>query len=90
MEVPTFDPRPEWDRKKYDKYSYFKRRATALGGKWQKMRKNKLIQNPFCETCGLMAQEVHHILPRHTHPQLTYEWTNLQSLCHKCHMEIHR
>jgi uncharacterized protein (TIGR02646 family) len=54
------------------------------------MRRLHLMQHPSCAQCGLAGDEVHHILPRESHPHLKYDWSNLQTLCLQCHKEIHR
>ena len=63
--------------------------GTHLGYRWSRLRRGYLMQKPYCERCGLMADVVHHLLPRHTHPKLTYNWDNLMSLCHHCHDREH-
>jgi 5-methylcytosine-specific restriction enzyme A len=58
---------------------------------WQRLRKLKLQQQPECEICSrrksqpVPATDVDHILPRHTHPELSLTLSNLQSLCRPCH-----
>ena len=59
------------------------------GNKWGKVRRQHLISNPFCSDCMMMAEEVHHNVPRHVDPSRTYDPTNLVSLCHRCHMKRH-
>lgn len=57
---------------------------------WLAKRKAKLAETPWCEMCEgesgklVPAIDVDHILPRHSHPELALEYSNLQSLC-KCH-----
>jgi 5-methylcytosine-specific restriction endonuclease McrA len=41
-----------------------------------------------CKDCGVVSthnMHVDHILPRKTHPQLSYALSNLQTLCASCH-----
>jgi 5-methylcytosine-specific restriction endonuclease McrA len=61
-----------------------------LGYKWSRIRRSYISQHPFCERCGLMGECVHHIIPRSKSPQLTYEWSNLMTLCNDCHYQEHR
>ena len=69
--------------------------------RWQKLRRAKLDRNPLCEQClkvgrVRVATEVHHVVPVETGrtdaamTSLAYDYTNLMSLCHDCHREIHR
>lgn len=50
------------------------------------IRDKYLASHPFCERCGAIAKEVHHIKP------LIYGGTNeddnLSSLCNTCHKEV--
>lgn len=61
----------------------------------------KLRANPLCEQCkneGLVvpATEVHHITPVESVAgesqmySLMFQYSNLMSLCHTCHSDIHR
>lgn len=44
-----------------------------------------------CTLCGSHKNlETHHIKPVVTHPELAYEMSNLTTVCHDCHMKIHR
>ncbi len=69
--------------------------------RWKNLRCDKLRTNPVCEVCeanGLstLATEVHHKKPVESvshelgMKHLMFDRTNLQSLCHACHSEIHR
>ena len=60
--------------------------------RWQKLRLIKLSNNPLCEVCERVgriteAEEVDHILPRIERPDLTFVYSNLQSVCKDCHTE---
>lgn len=63
--------------------------------KWRKLRNEQLKRNPLCAICGDIATEVHHIKPVESEKEydrmevLAYDSNNLQSLCHKCHSNIH-
>lgn len=63
--------------------------------KWRKLRNEQLKRNPLCSVCGDIATEVHHIRPVESEKEynkmevLAYDPNNLQSLCHKCHSDIH-
>lgn len=57
---------------------------------WRKLSKWKLRETPWCEDCKLAGRvrpsaDVDHVLPRHSHPHLALEATNLRSLCKRCH-----
>lgn len=69
-------------------------------GRWLLLRKAKLSTNPLCECCqenGRIeaATEVHHVSPVEEaiayadKQQRMYDITNLQALCHDCHVKIH-
>lgn len=69
--------------------------------KWKEIRALFLSNNPYCAVCeekGIVtpATEVHHIIPIESiHNQqemqkMAYLVTNLQSLCHYHHVEIHK
>lgn len=68
---------------------------------WKQLRLDKLKANPICEACkgnGLstLATEVHHVVPVESVPResgmrhLMFSYSNLMSLCHSCHSDIHR
>jgi 5-methylcytosine-specific restriction endonuclease McrA len=40
-----------------------------------------------CLSCGARANDLHHILPRSTHPELLNEVSNLAALCRICHIK---
>ena len=68
--------------------------------RWILLRNEKLSKNAICENCltnGVIAPatEVHHIIPidsginKEHKKQLAYNYSNLQALCHKCHVQAH-
>lgn len=68
--------------------------------RWKKLRDMKFHDNPVCELCletgkTEVARVIHHVIPWQTGKtdeeidDLTYSYSNLQSLCHQCHNEIH-
>lgn len=68
--------------------------------RWTKLRKRKINSNPICEICndnGIItpAEEVHHISPvedavsTDEMERLMFDYNNLQSLCHDCHINEH-
>lgn len=69
--------------------------------RWVDLRNNKIRAQPLCERCLLnnrttLAQEVHHKEPVEgaaTDVQairLAYDYSNLMSVCRKCHYELHK
>jgi 5-methylcytosine-specific restriction endonuclease McrA len=60
------------------------------GGSWTTLRNAYLRSNPSCERCTKPGEEVHHIIPRAVRPDLTYDWSNLKTMCRECHCAIHR
>lgn len=82
--------------KDYNKYkrdvelhSFYKTTA------WKELRKLKLELNPVCEICwerGFLEYNnliVHHIKEVKDRPDLALSFTNLQTVCQKCHNQIH-
>jgi len=58
--------------------------------KWLKLKSEKLYENRVCYMCKSKNMlDVHHILPRHKHPELTFDYENLMVLCEQCHKKIH-
>lgn len=68
--------------------------------RWRRIRDIKLATDPLCERCAeagitRAAEDVHHVVSfmSTTNPEkrkfLAYDYSNLQSLCKKCHQEIH-
>ena len=68
--------------------------------RWLKLRALKLKKNPLCERCmdeGRIsaACEVHHVEPveralsLREKEQLMFDYHNLRSLCHDCHVKTH-
>jgi 5-methylcytosine-specific restriction endonuclease McrA len=61
---------------------------------WRKMRAIQLRASPLCERClaeGLYvpATVVHHRIERRDRPELTFDQSNLESLCSSCHSRHH-
>ena len=76
----------------------FARKLYASSG-WQKLRIQKLIENPLCQECeknGLikLGNEVHHIIPfNHERSDemkifMFYNYENLLTVCHECHSKL--
>ena len=70
-------------------------------GRWLKLRKAVLTAAPLCARCmraGKLtpAAEVHHVTPVETAispaemERLMFDPSNLQGLCHACHVETHK
>lgn len=79
-------------KKRYDQYrgSYRERGYTSS---WDKLRKRYITQYPLCESCeakGIyeIATVVHHKVPIQEGGELL-DVNNLQSLCNRCHEDIH-
>lgn len=64
--------------------------GTNTGWKWQRFARAYKAAHPYCCHCGLLGGEIHHILPRATHPALMYHEPNLMNLCRDCHTQHHR
>ncbi len=68
--------------------------------RWKRVRLKKLQAQPLCECCQdknkiTPATEVHHVTPVETvttieqMKTLMFEYSNLMSVCHECHKNIH-
>ncbi len=68
---------------------------------WMELKTAKLRSQPMCERCQergfeVLAQCVHHRHPIEESSSLgemkrwAFDWDNLQSLCFRCHGEVHR
>jgi len=67
--------------------------------KWKRVRLLKLSNDPLCEDphgCHAnkqtteTARQVHHIKGLRSHPDLAFVWSNLMSVCTKCHARLER
>ena len=64
--------------------------------KWANVRNAALVRDIFiCVECKkrgkeTRATEVHHIFELEKNVGLAYDLLNLISLCHSCHMDVHR
>ena len=64
--------------------------------KWREFRKKVIIADGgYCQRCfakkGIYNGEdleVHHIVPRATHPELAYDEDNVITLCKTCNLEL--
>ena len=68
---------------------------------WKVLRRKKLTEFPVCECCErsgriTVATEVHHMTPVESTSSesqmicLMFNYSNLMSVCHACHSDIHR
>lgn len=69
--------------KQWKRYS----RKVIRTKRWKALRLEILRRDGFqCVQCGARGRlEVDHIKPVRTHPELSYEPSNLQTLCPSCH-----
>lgn len=88
-------PKPQRSKKPRRSDGTRKRAPHDKGrSKWQRVRKRYLgkheMENGWyeCVHCGKWTQEpeVDHILKRSVRPDLKYEESNFQILCHLCHL----
>jgi 5-methylcytosine-specific restriction protein A len=64
------------------------------GKAWRELRALKATMNPLCELCDAKdvtrkMDIVHHLQPVKERPDLTYDISNLQSVCLPCHNRLH-
>lgn len=57
------------------------------GRAWKRIRDKYIRDHPFCEKCGGIAEEVHHIKPLKEGGNHYKE--NLMALCKHCHRMAH-
>ena len=88
MAIPVFQPnhRP---LKLFDYRAIQVAQGSNCGSAWQRVRRRWLMQHPRCAQCGLPAEQVHHVVPRHVAPERTLDYSNLMSVCRRCHEAIH-
>lgn len=60
---------------------------------WAKFRKGYLARNPLCIRCDERgrtkpATDVHHKIKLSQRPDLKYDESNLEPLCHECHSAL--
>ena len=60
--------------------------------RWNRFRKDYLNAHPLCVECMkkgryVKATDVDHIKAVRDYPELKYELSNLQALCHSCHSQ---
>ena len=72
--------------KKRKEYAAHSKRVTRTK-RWKALRLQVLRRDDWkCTRCGDPRRlEVDHILPVRTHPELSFEMSNLQALCCRCH-----
>lgn len=69
------------------------RRTTSLevyrSKRWKKLRRQVLADHPYCSTpgCDRPATDVDHVKRVEEHPELAYERSNLEPLCHSHHSQ---
>lgn len=71
------------------KRSEYKRHSAKVtrGPRWKALRVQVLDRDDWqCVQCGERRRlEIDHIKPVRTHPELSYDLNNLQTLCGRCH-----
>ncbi|QNN24347.1 HNH endonuclease [Planctomycetales bacterium ZRK34] len=77
-------------RAEYDKYRRADDHKFYTCAAWRKLRALKLKRQPLCEQCDregrtTLATVVDHMTPRSKRKDLELAWSNLQSLCERCH-----
>lgn len=57
----------------------------GYGVEWRKLRAEFMRLHPFCAFCGNPGEVVDHIVPHKGRKALLLSWSNLQTLCARCH-----
>ena len=76
------------------------RRRIYNSRRWQRLRAVKFMNNPLCEVCAaqgrtIPAEDIHHLVSFMSTDDpiqrqwLAYDYSNLQSVCKRCHQMIH-
>jgi 5-methylcytosine-specific restriction protein A len=73
--------RTNWDRWKRTDPG----RSQGYGARWRRVRDRYIREHPACERCGAPAAEVHHRDHRHPSESGANDWSNLESICVRCH-----
>ena len=60
------------------------------GNAWTMLRRRHIMHYPWCDACGAIGAEVHHIVPRSIDPARTLDPSNLRTLCKACHASMHK
>ena len=57
---------------------------------WRRLRNEHIQGQPDCQVCGISARDnqVHHIRPRRTAPELFLDRSNLVTLCQRHHFWV--
>lgn len=62
---------------------------TPRSSAWGSIRDLFVKENPSCAVCGRRNDvEVHHVLPVHLYPDWELVWSNLVTLCPRCHLFV--
>jgi len=59
---------------------------------WRRLREAKFAIDPLCERCQKLGQfvpgeDIHHKIDIRDRPDLALEYSNLETLCKKCHSQ---
>lgn len=73
-------------------------RYKKINGNWVSTWVNRVKpsviarQKGCCFSCGkkLKAVDIHHVKPKHLHPELAFDINNVVALCPRCHKKQHR
>lgn len=83
---PKFDFKELWEQKFQAKLHLYENAKKWALKKSEVLRRDKFYCQICCESNSL---EVHHILPKSTHPELTFDDENLITICKECHKKMH-
>lgn len=85
--IPTFNPVRDFKKYKTNAVRQKKKLSNKFlqSSRWKKLRAIYIATHPLCEVCNEVAEQVHHIKSRKTHPELEFDYENLQALCISCH-----
>lgn len=102
MTMPTINkPKKNYSRKKHGVHELIQKHVYSTA-RWRNLVKVKKMMNPLCERClsqnrTTECAEIHHVIPLKSCNgnipyllEIGFDMCNLQSLCSKCHEEVHR
>lgn len=97
--MPTLNIKPKETKPQHHNTDARKLRMEAYNNtSWKKLRDTYIKQNPLCELCLIdgkvtPATSVHHTKSPFKNGSVNWnlllDYSNLKSVCHKCHADIH-
>ena len=84
--VKSTRPAPNFKPKVYKDRERLPSSRRGYGADWRRVRNIHIDVNPFCIGCEAVGTEVDHIVPVYVDYSLRLVPSNLQTICHSCHV----